>query len=350
MQEVFDLEKTPFPSQYILTTVFAILLASLLLIPPALAPPAQPSLRDRARGVFEVEGVVYVDEADDGKLEIGVAGKGVVRAVETRLGELGIPLERVRVVVTKPIQELATLRDKVRPLIGGLQIAFVKGRTTYLCTLGAIVVRSSDSKAGFLTNSHCTSKEFAYDGTVHYQPLPGANNRVGAEISDPPAFDCGVRGLKCRWSDAALSGLEVSGLLGYLAATSGVNDGSLAIAGHFRIAAEWGGNAEVGTVLRKVGRTTGQTEGVVTNSCADVRPTGSRVVRLCQDIVRSPSAVIVGGGDSGSPVFALSDDPSTGETEVTLYGILWGGTSDGTTWVHSPIRNVELDLGELQTN
>ncbi len=337
-------------NQYTIATILALLLAGLALIPPASAPPSSPTLRERARVVFEIEGVVYVDEAEDGKLEIGVTGAGLVRLVESRLGELGIPRGSVRIVETKPIQELSTLRDYVRPLVGGLQIAFVKGRNTYLCTLGAIVVRSSDSRAGLLTNSHCTSKEFALDGTVHYQPLPGASYRVGAEISDPPAFDCGVRGLKCRWSDAALSGLEVSGLLGYLAATSGVNDDSLAIAGHFRIAAEWGGNAEVGTVLRKVGRTTGQTEGVVTNSCADVRPTGSRVVRLCQDIVRNPSAVIVGGGDSGSPVFALNDDPQTAEVEVTLYGILWGGTSDGTTWVHSPIRNVELDLGELKTN
>jgi len=343
------LEKTPFPSQYILTTVFALLLASLLLIPPAFAPPAHPSLRDRARGVFEVEGVIYVDEADDGKLEIGVAGKGVVRAVENRLGELGIPLERVRIVVTKPIQELATLRDRVRPLVGGLQISFVKNRSTYLCTLGFIVVRTSDSRAGFLTNSHCTSKEFAYDGTVHYQPLPGTDTRVGAEISDPQAFDCGVRRLKCRWSDAALSALEVTAGLGYLAATSGVNDGSITITGSYKITLKHTGNAGIGTILRKVGRTTGQTEGVVTHTCADVRPTGSRVIRLCQDIVSS-STTIVGGGDSGSPVFMLNDDPQTSSVEVILYGILWGGSSDGTMFVYSPITNVEKDLGSLQVN
>jgi hypothetical protein len=343
------LKKTPFQSEYILTTVFALLLASLLLIPPALGPPAQPSLRDRARGVFEIEGVVYVDERDDGKLEIGVAGKGVVRAVETRLGELGIPLERVRVVETKPIQELATLRDEIRPLIGGLQISFVKSRSTYLCTLGFIAVRTSDSRAGFLTNSHCTSKEFAYDGTVHYQPLPGTDTRVGAEISDPQAFDCGVGRLKCRWSDAALSSLEAAGDLGYIAATSGVNDGSLALAGYYKIALKHEGNAEIGTILRKVGRTTGQTEGIVTNTCADVRPSGSRVIRLCQDIVSS-STTIVRGGDSGSPVFMLNDNPESSPVEVVLYGILWGGSSDGTMFVYSPITNVERDLGPLQVN
>jgi len=86
----------------------------------------------------------------------------------------------------------------------------------------------------------------------------------------------------------------------------------------------------------------------VTNSCADVRPIGSRVIRLCQDIV-SASQQIVGGGDSGSPVFAITDDQNTPDIEVILYGILWGGSSDGTTFVYSPITNVEKDLGPLTT-
>jgi len=58
-----------------LTTVFAPLLASLLLIPPALGPHAQPSLRDRARGVFEIEGVVYVDEGESWLRCWGVASR-----------------------------------------------------------------------------------------------------------------------------------------------------------------------------------------------------------------------------------------------------------------------------------
>jgi hypothetical protein len=317
------------------------------LVQPALAPVNNAGLRERARPVFEVDGVVYVDEADDGMLEVGVVGVNVVQAVQQGLVGLGIPLERVRIVVTKPIHELATLRDKVRPLIGGLQIAFVKGGLTYLCTLGFIAVRGGVT--GFITNSHCTSKEFQPDGTVHHQPLP--QNPVGAEASDPPAFNCGVGGLKCRWSDSVFDqlygGVAVS--LGYIASTAGVNDGSITIAGLYLIAFKHAGNAETGTTLRKVGRTTGQTEGVVTNTCADVRPIGSRVIRLCQDIVSAGTA-IVAGGDSGSPVFKLADNPDTAEVEVELYGVLWGGSSDGTTFVYSPLTNIEKDLGTLQVN
>jgi hypothetical protein len=330
-----------------LALMFSAFIVVAFLVQPALAPINTAGLRERARPVFEVDGVVYVDEADDGMLDVGVVGVNVVQAVQQRLAGLGIPLERVRIVVTKPIHELATLRDKVRPLVGGLQVAFVKGGLTYLCTLGFIAVRNGIT--GFITNSHCTSKEFQPDGTVHHQPLPP--NPVGAEASDPPAFNCGVSGLKCRWSDSVFDqlygGVAVS--LGYIASTAGVNDGSITIAGLYLIAFKHVGNAETGTTLRKVGRTTGQTEGVVTNTCADVRPIGSRVIRLCQDIVSAGTA-IVAGGDSGSPVFKLADNPDTAEVEVELYGVLWGGSSDGTTFVYSPLTNIEKDLGTLQVN
>jgi hypothetical protein len=326
--------------------MFSAFIVVAFLVQPALAPVNNAGLRERARPVFEVDGVVYVDEADDGMLEVGVVGVNVVQAVQQRLAGLGIPLERVRIVVTKPIHELATLRDKVRPLVGGLQVAFVKGGLTYLCTLGFIAVRGGVT--GFITNSHCTSKEFQPDGTVHHQPLPP--NPVGAEASDPPAFNCGG-GLKCRWSDSVFDQLYggVAASLGYIASMTGVNDGSITIAGLYLIAFKHVGNAETGTTLRKVGRTTGQTEGVVTNTCADVRPIGSRVIRLCQDIVSAGTA-IVAGGDSGSPVFKLADKPDTAEVEVELYGVLWGGSSDGTTFVYSPLTNIEKDLGTLQVN
>jgi hypothetical protein len=329
-----------------LALMFSALIVVAFLVQPALAPVNNAGLRERARPVFEVDGVVYVDEADDGMLEIGVVGVNVVQAVQQRLAGLGIPLERVRIVVTKPIHELATLRDKVRPLVGGLQIAFVKSGLTYLCTLGFIAVKGGVT--GFITNSHCTSKEFQPDGTVHHQPLP--QNPVGAEASDPPAFNCGG-GLKCRWSDSVFDQLYsgVAASLGYIASTAGVNDGSITIAGLYLIAFKHAGNAETGTTLRKVGRTTGQTEGVVTNTCADIRPIGSRVIRLCQDIVSAGTA-IVAGGDSGSPVFKLADNPDTAEVEVELYGVLWGGSSDGTTFVYSPLTNIEKDLGTLQVN
>jgi hypothetical protein len=46
------------------------------------------------------------------------------------------------------------------------------------------------------------------------------------------------------------------------------------------------------------------------------------------------------GGDSGSPVFS-------GTSNVTLLGILWGGS--GNQFVYSPIANIEQELGALTT-
>lgn len=65
---------------------------------------------------------------------------------------------------------------------------------------------------------------------------------------------------------------------------------------------------------------------------------GSDVTQLCQAIVNAG----VGGGDSGSPVFL-------GSTNVTLYGILWGGNFSGSSLVYSPLTNIQLELGDLAT-
>jgi hypothetical protein len=94
----------------------------------------------------------------------------------------------------------------------------------------------------------------------------------------------------------------------------------------------------VGQTVNKVGRTTGWTQGLVTNTCVNTGVSGSNIVQLCQTFVSAG----VGGGDSGSPVFR-------GTSSVTLVGILWGGNSSGTQFVYSPIANIEQELGALTT-
>jgi hypothetical protein len=126
--------------------------------------------------------------------------------------------------------------------------------------------------------------------------------------------------------------------------------GSITIVGSFSVAFKHAGNAEAGTILRKIGRTKSQMEGVVTNTCTDVRPIGSNVIMLCQDIV-SAGTYIMAGGDSDPPVFKLDDNPATTEiVEMMLYGVLWRGSRDGTIFVYSPLTNIENDLGTLQVN
>jgi hypothetical protein len=98
-----------------------------------------------------------------------------------------------------------------------------------------------------------------------------------------------------------------------------------------------------GETANKVGRTTGWTLGPTTGTCVDVLALGTTHIRLCQAIVTA----LVDGGDSGSPVFFRKG----GGSNVTLLGILWGGSTDEANpeFVYSPMSGIERELGDLQT-
>lgn len=299
--------------------------------------------QQRADALFELSGVVTtdVDEATN-RVAVGVETNSAAEAVARELARGGIPAEAVRIDVVGQIHALATLRDKVRPLVGGLQIRF----DGFLCTLSYNATHGTQGD-GFVTNSHCTTNRGTVDGTLYYQPLDQvADQFIGTEVLDPPFFQrtngC-PRGKLCRWSDSAYASRAsgVSATRGTLAKTTGANNGSLEIAGSFTIGSELTGNSTVGTTLNKVGRTTGWTQGAVTNSCVNTGVSGSRIVVLCQDFVSAG----VGGGDSGSPVFRIV----SGDT-VQLSGTLWGGNSAGTSFVYSPMTNIERELGALVTS
>jgi hypothetical protein len=247
----------------------------------------------------------------------------------------------VDVVETEPIVQVATLRDKVRPVVGGLQIRF----SQYLCSLGFNALRAG--VAGYVTAAHCSTKQGSADGTLYYQPLNQVEDEfIGTEIADPPFFKnkngC-PRGRQCRYCDSNFSdGDDAVGFaLGKIAMTTGPNNGSLEIAGEFAITAE--GPATVGQTANKVGRTTGWTQGTVTRTCVNTDVSGTNIVLLCQDFVQN-TVQIVAGGDSGSNVFRIDG------SGVTLLGNLWGGNSSGTLFVYSPIANVEQELGALTTH
>ena len=66
---------------------------------------------------------------------------------------------------------------------------------------------------------------------------------------------------------------------------------------------------------------------------------GTDITQFCQNFV----SATVGSGDSGSPVFSIGSGDN-----VTLKGILWGG-SGSSSFVYSPINQVEQELGALTT-
>ena len=299
-------------------------------------------LNQRLLPLFELAGVVFTDaDESSGRLVVGVLDRGAEGLVRAQLARLGVPSESVDLVETEPIHRVLTLRDKVRPVVAGVQIRF----SQYVCSLGFNAVLGST--AGYVTAAHCSTSQGAVDGTEYYQPLNRVPDEfIGTEVADPAFFRGGgcPRGRKCRYSDSNFSAGDsaVTFTLGAIARTTGPNNGSLEIAGEFSIGGQ--GAATIGQTANKVGRTTGWTQGQVTRTCANTGVSASNIVLLCQDFVEN-KVQIVAGGDSGSPVFRIN---SSGR--ATLLGNLWGGNSSGTLFVYSPIANIERELGPLQTN
>jgi hypothetical protein len=255
-----------------------------------------------------------------------------------------------------PIAAMSTLRDRVRPLQGGLQINFFPTPAgtpgvSLICTLGFNV--EMNGVRSFITNSHCSNVEGgALLPTQYYQNLRsgGAANFIGTEADDPDwqlmnTDQCPLP-FSCRYSDAARvaydAGAEVT--LGKIAEidglTTSLDDTTHTIIGGFLIGAER--DPIQGEVAHKVGRTTGMTAGVTTATCVDVLALGTTHIRLCQAMV----SALVDGGDSGSPVFFAD-----GSIVVTLLGILWGGSVDEANpeFVYSPISGVRRELGNFRT-
>lgn len=289
--------------------------------------------------LFELAGVVYTDADEaNGRLVVGVIDRGVEGLVRGRLKALGMAAQSVDVVETEPIAQLATLRDQIRPVVAGYQIRF----SNYVCSIGFNAIRNG--VIGFVSASHCSTRQGRVDGTKYYQPLnqvPG--ELIGTEVVDP-AYQrfagCPV-GRVCRYSDSNF--IEGAGgatfEIGAIAKTTGANNGSLTIDGKFVVASE--GTGVNGNTVEKVGRTTGWTRGTQTNTCANTGVSGTNIVLICQNFVQS-TGTIVGGGDSGAPVFkTISADA------VSLVGNLWGGNTSGTMFVYSPLSGIERELGNL---
>jgi len=288
--------------------------------------------------VLSLPGVVFTDlDEKTNRLRIGVTeSKEALEAVEKSLAGLSVPREAVLISETKPI--VPHLRNRRRPLRGGLQINF----GNFLCTLGFIAVRNGVD--GYVTNSHCTTTQGGVQNTVEHQPsASGTTNRVGIEIADPTYFSgsgCPA-GRVCRRSDSSFiqvphpSGPTVTIARGTIArpAVNSFNWNGVDI---FNITGE--ADPLTGQAVTKVGRTTGRTAGTVQQTCVNVNVSGTNITQLCQSIATYANA----GGDSGSPVFRITTLPS-----VVLVGINWGG--NGTISVFSPITNIQQELGALNT-
>lgn len=300
-----------------------------------------------------------IDEAHN-RLLIGLE-RGSSRArVLAQLAKTRIPGKAVALEVTtrvvpvkKAVPGTLTLQDREQPFTGGFQIE----RPSAICSLGFNAYRSTNI-AGFVTASHCTPGLWAVDGSTWYQPGVTPANFVGTETADPQGFICPPQypGTSCRWSDTAFvsyaSGTQPG--LTLIGRTTAITTNWLApnlaidqSKPNFSIFAPPSQPFLSGLTLDKMGRTSGWSEGVIDNTCVDFPwPPLPNAELLCQFVVHCPTNGCAVEGDSGSPVFRITD-LDNGKAE--LYGILWARYWGSHVWfIFSPITGVEADLGELR--
>ena len=316
-------------------------------------------IADRATAVLNIEGVNYFDRIDETKnrIGLGIESENALEKIKAALLALKLPIEAFNFEIAPAAQQLLSLRDIVRPIIGAVRIAWQLPLYSNFCTLG-IPVSATDSS--FITNSHCSINPQELDDTIYYQPdVPSKEpspfglgpfliGPIGVKLFDPPLFSgepC-PDGRRCRYSDAALATLTGAGSeRGRIARTSGW--GQIDITGAYRIVERHLSIA--GELLVKVGATTGETHGEVSKTCVDIlspRPGELRQTFLCQDQVHrlaGESRDIAYWGDSGSPVFFVRGN--TGEVE--LAGLVWG-SPDRSSFYYSPIALIEQELGQLR--
>lgn len=305
-------------------------------------------LYDRSMSrVLGVPGVVFTEiNQGSNRLRVGVESAAVGTQVQSMLTGLGVPLESVELEMSKPYAPDELLTDSVRPTLGGLQIAFDGG---YLCTLGFNARLVNEQRTpGFLTNSHCSRLQGTLDGTTYFQSKMTSVDLIGTKKIDPPYGSLGFlcpAGFGCRFSDSAfaryaspLSTLEP----GWIAATcTGMTE--ICLFTHYRITKVQ--FSLFGDVVRKVGRTTGTTDGVVVSTCSDVPQKGTKFVILCQTRVNGATGTYSGKGDSGSPVFRIDRAYDEFTVDVAALGIHWGG--GGGAGVFSPLPLVLAELGSM---
>ena len=314
---------------------------------------ASPVAQDRLEAMFQrispdvmaLPGTVFSDNDESiGKVVIGVDNMGAARGVAQAMERLGVSDADYEVQLTQPIHFAASLQtSRFDTGVAGIQINF----TQYVCSIGFNADKGTERS--FITASHCTATQGGTEGTLYYQPSKSSfPTAIATEVDDPSYVKGGAgcpKGKKCRYSDASRA-LYASTYPSAkaIAITSGANNGSLTTTGTIAVTAQDDAttNFALGTVINKVGRTTGWTHGEVTRTCANTSVSGSTVYLFCQTFVSDPNgATVVSGGDSGSGVW-------TGSGSAKIVGILWGGSSDNKTFVFSPLAQVERELGALK--
>lgn len=270
---------------------------------------------------------------------VSIFESGTDMIVQDAMRNMGVPVDAVIIEERPSFKPTTTLRSKIWPTPGGMQI---RRNHWHSCTLG--FTRNVGWTWSFLTNSHCTSEMFGYSGSNFYQPSAWSWNKIGREFWDPSGSPCkDFPGDICRYSDVAAIRYESGGGgTGTIARTGDWLGGNIDVVGEFEII----GHKlypDIGDIVDKVGRTTGWTWGEVYIIGYTATIDGYPGLRLLGQAILenlSEASPFCSPGDSGAPVFIWG----SGWT-VYSAGILWGSLLDGEIAAFSPIENIQTDFG-----
>ena len=292
--------------------------------------------------LFDLPGVYTLDiDEVRNRVRVGVADRADRAAVFAEAARRGVPVGAVAAEVEPAPEGRVNLNDPVRPVQAGFQI-YNPDLQGY-CTLGFNAVIGGQSR--FVTASHCSKTQYVTDGGALRQSGP-SDGIIGTELHDRERTEsCSADTRRfCRRSDSSIFGYSagVSGDFGYIARTMSVGNGargSLVVdpgSPRFTIVAKTATTGQpTGTMIHKVGRTSGWTKGLVTSTCVRISYFN------CQWISKTWSEP----GDSGSPMFT---EPAG--ADVGLAGLLWGGPiGDWTTTYYSPMSGIATDFYALGT-
>jgi hypothetical protein len=276
------------------------------------------------------------------RIVIGVVAGADRQAIAAMAADLSIPAGALRFVKTTPIrfQSHLTLDDSIRPVKGGLRLErLLSSQIVFRCTLGFLALWGGEH--AFVTNSHCSSQQWALDSTKWYQnraprthPESLSISSIGFEVADSSTgCRAGFPGqfVPCSYADAAVYratlppghwffkriARTVSGCFGSTCPPQPLTISDLT---PFWSIVRTRTSIAENDLVSKIGQTTGWTQGLVRHINMKVFYPDGGVLQL-----QAFSDYVQGLGDSGAPV--LLDILGGADTTVTLGGIHVGTTT-----------------------
>lgn len=296
--------------------------------------------------LFAMDNIVMTDISEDkNKITVAVQTGTPTDAVFYFLKSRGIPDNAINIESMDAVADTVSVRDRVRPIQGGLEIRMSTGG---ICSLG-FVARLTNGDTGFVTASHCTQRKGLPDGTTFTQ---GGDNVGGVAVEALRMACPGGGAANCLRADAAFvrfPGTFVNNVdyKDAVLKTKGRNNLDLK-EGAVRYRTWWrlriaGTTADLmGETVFKTGRTTGTTSATVDATCVDYNSGGTR--QLCHSRVNSGS--FGNSGDSGSPV--LSHTYYSHGRSARVAGIFVAGNSS--VGFISNIDGIQAELGILDVS